>query len=115
LTIEQVEFERLREWEEGLAKYAELEIGRLADLDEDYRPVQGISQDPSFQDYNGQENFWSNQLNEARSTRGRSGDTWFYYSGNALAVVLDRLSPGWKPRALPGGEFLDDLLAEAVK
>jgi len=28
---------------------------------------------------------------------------------------LDRLMPGWKPRALPGGEYLDDLLREAVK
>jgi hypothetical protein len=111
----QIEYERLREWEEGLAKYAELEIGRLAEADEGYRPVEGMSQDPSFQEYRGQSQFWSAQLGEARNTQGRSGETRFYYSGNALAVALDRLSPGWKSRALPGGEFLEDLLAEALK
>jgi hypothetical protein len=111
----QVEYERLREWEEGLAKYAELEIGRLVGLDEDYSPVEGMSQDPSFQGYRGQVQFWSAQLNEAKNTLGVTGDTRFYYSGFAQAVVLDRLSPGWKTRALPGGEFLDDLLAEAVE
>ena len=40
--------------------------------------------------------------NEATNTQGRSGDTRFYYSGNALAVALDHLVPGWKARALPG-------------
>jgi hypothetical protein len=115
LRAEQVEYERLREWEEGLAKYAELEIGRLAATDESYQPVEGISQDSSFQEYRGGERFWSQQLGEARNTTGVTGETRFYYSGNALAVVLDRLSPGWKPRALPGGEFLDVLLAEAVE
>ena len=115
LSADQVAYERLREWEEGLAKYAELEIGRQAALDEGYRPVEGMSDDADFKSYSGQDQFWSAQLNEAKRTQGRSGETRFYYSGNALAVVLDRLSPGWKALALPGGEFLDDLLVEAVE
>ena len=115
LTPEQVEFERLREWEEGLAKYAELEIIRQADAADRYLPFGGLSQDNDFNDYAGQQQFWSGQLNEAKYTQGRSGDTRFYYSGNALGVLLDRLLPDWKPRALPGGEYLDDLLQEAVK
>jgi len=115
LSAEQVDFERLREWEEGLAKYAELEITRLAAAGSGYHPVEGISQDKDFNNYKNQQQFWSEQLNEAKYTQGRSGDTRFYYSGNALAVLLDRLSPGWKPHALPGGEYLDDLLQETLK
>jgi hypothetical protein len=115
LSAEQVDLERLREWEEGLAKYAELEITRLAGADKGYQPFTGISQDKGFKNYQGQQQFWSGQLKEAKITQGRSGDTRFYYSGNALAVVLDRLSRGWKSRAMPGGEYLDDLLQEVVK
>lgn len=115
LSAEQVNYERLREWEEGLAKYAELEITRQASAGNGYSPVEAMSQDNDFKNYQGQQQWWSSQLKEARNTQGRSGDTRFYYSGNVLAVVLDRLLPGWKQRALPGGEYLDDLLKEAVK
>ena len=114
LTPDQAELERLREWEEGLAKYAELAISRRAETKESYHAVDGIRKDPDFKDYGGQEQFWGQQLLEARRTQGRSGDTRFYYSGNAMAVVLDRLMPDWKPQALPGGRYLEDLLQEAV-
>ncbi len=114
LTREQVEFERLREWEEGLAKYAELEITRRAETETGYQPVDAILRDSAFQSYSGQEQFWSQQLGEAAQTRLRSGDTRFYYSGNALAIVLDRLVPDWKQQALPGGRSLDDLLQAAL-
>lgn len=115
LSLEQVDLERLREWEEGLAKYAELEITRQAGIVDGYRSIEAMSQDKDFHNYQGQQQFWSEQLKEAKNTQGRSGDTRFYYSGNALAVLLDRLMPGWKPRALPGGEYLDDILQQAVK
>jgi hypothetical protein len=115
LSPEEVDLERLREWEEGLAKYAELEIRRQAGTDAGYRPVDEVVRRSDFKNYAGEQQFWLGQLQEAKSTQGRSGDTRFYYSGNAMAVVLDRLSPGWKERALPGGEYLDDLLQEAVK
>ncbi len=115
LTSDQVELERLREWEEGLAKYAELEITRQAGADPVYQPVDAISQDKAFKYYRDRQKFWTEQLKEATITQGRSGDTRFYYSGNALAVVLDRLSPGWKMNALPGSDYLDELLQQAVK
>ena len=114
LSAAQVKLERLREWEEGLAKYAELEITRQAGSTNQYIPIKGMSQDKSFHSYQGQQAYWAEQLKEAKNPN-ISGDTRFYYSGNALAVVLDRLMPGWKPRALPGGEFLDELLQEAVR
>ncbi len=114
LSAAQVQLEQLREWEEGLAKYAELEITRLAGAGGGYQPVAGLSLDKEFHSYQGQQQFWSEQLREA-ANRNLSGDNRFYYSGNALAILLDRLMPGWKPRALPGGENLDALLTEATK
>jgi hypothetical protein len=115
LTPDQVQLERLREWEEGLAKYVELEITRQAADDRTYLPVEVMIQDKSFNNYADRQQFWSSQLKEAANVQGISGDTRFYYSGNAMAVLLDQVMPGWKARAVPGGEFLDDLLQEAVK
>jgi hypothetical protein len=115
LSHEQAILEQLREWEEGLAKYAELEITRQAGAASTYHPLEGLSQDKDFKNYAGQQQFWITQLKEAKNTQGRSGGTRFYYSGNALAILLDHLMPGWKPRAIPGGEYLDNLLQEAVK
>jgi hypothetical protein len=114
LNVPQINLERLREWEEGLAKYAELDITRQAES-ESYIPFGSILNDKDFKNYQGQQKFWASQLKEAASTQGRSGDTRFYYSGNAIAVLLDRLVPGWKSQALPGGEYLDALLQEAVR
>jgi hypothetical protein len=114
MNTDQVQLERIREWEEGLAKYAELDITRRAGSEPGYFPFGGISSDNNFKNYAGQERYWAEQLGEATNVQGISGDTRFYYSGNAIAVLLDRLMPGWKPRALPGGEYLEDLLREAV-
>jgi hypothetical protein len=114
LNVPQINLERLREWEEGLAKYTELDITRQAES-ESYIPFGSILNDKDFKNYQGQQKFWASQLKEAASTQGRSGDTRFYYSGNAIAVLLDRLVPGWKSQALPGGEYLDALLQEAVR
>ncbi|NJD60671.1 MAG: hypothetical protein C3F13_00210 [Anaerolineales bacterium] len=115
LTTEEIRLEQLREWEEGLAKYAELKIMRQADAKHDYLPIESMAQDKDFKYYKNQQRFWTQQLEQAASVGGLSGDTRFYYSGNAIAVLLDRLMPGWKPRALPGGEYLDDLLQVAVE
>lgn len=77
--------------------------------------MEAVQQDPDFQEYAGQQQFWLEQLKETQNTQGRSGDTRFYYSGNAPAVLLNQLMPDWKPRALPGNELLDDLLGEAAQ
>jgi hypothetical protein len=114
LSATQVQLEHVREWEEGLAKYAELEITRKAGAGNGYQPVAGLSKDKEFHGYQNQQSYWSEQLNEAKNLN-LTGDNRFYYSGNALAMLFDRLMPGWKSRALPGGEYLDVLLLEAVK
>jgi hypothetical protein len=38
----------------------------------------------------------------------------YYELGAAEAYLLDRLMPGWQPRAFPGGESLEVLLAAAL-
>lgn len=114
LTAEQVDFERQREWLEGLAKYAELTSIRSAGLAESYTPHPAMSAAADFNDYAGSPRFWEQQLQEAARMSPQEGETRFYYSGFTQAVLLDRLLPGWKERAFDEGVWLEDLLAEAV-
>jgi hypothetical protein len=116
------DFERQREWLEGLAKYVELEIGRVANQTPSYKPLPAMAADPSFKSYSTRERFWSQQLGEVRRMTNRPGEVRFYYSGMAQAALLDRLSPGWKEGALKGNAgttaneaALEGLLREAVK
>jgi hypothetical protein len=96
LDSELVDYERQREWVEGLAKYTELEVWKRAGY-------------PSF----GRQ--WSKEL--ATLPRAASDlsdrDVRFYYSGLAQAVMLDRLRPGWRDRILDDGVWLEDLLEQA--
>jgi hypothetical protein len=110
-----IDYERQREWEEGLAKYAELSIGRLAGTSPDYQPLPVMASDPAFKSYKNQERFWSQQMGEIRRTSGRKGDTRFYYSGMAQAVLLDRFAPGWKDNFFSSQDSLESLLRVAVQ
>jgi hypothetical protein len=115
LSGELVDYERQREWLEGLAKYAELSIQRAAALDADYEPVRAVRDDPDFDGYRTRERFWQRQTGEIKRLTGREGEVRFYYSGFGQAVVLDRLMPGWKARMWSEGIWLEDLLGEAVR
>lgn len=115
LTAGQVDFERQREWLEGLAKYAELTSIRSAGLEEGYTPYPAMSAAADFNDYSGSPRFYDQQLQEATRMSPQEGETRFYYSGFTQAVLLDRLLPGWKERAFDEGVWLEDLLAEAVR
>jgi hypothetical protein len=106
------ELERQREWLEGLAKYSELALGRLAGSSPAYIPVPEIQTDPDFAAYTRQEVYWKQQLTEATGSALRSGETRFYYSGLVQAALLDRLSPEWKERILTTDLALEDLLRE---
>ena len=114
LSANLIEFERQREWLEGLAKYAELASGRLAAESESYAPLPIMAADPSFHHYRGRLAFWSQQLGEVRRTLAHEGEIRFYYTGLAQAAVLDRLLPGWKARAFEDGVWLEDLLRLAL-
>lgn len=112
ITASMVDYERQREWLEGLAKYAELSLGLTACRDDAYQPGAEILSDPDFKAFKTQERFWALQLKQAK--QGRTGEIRFYYSGMAQAVVLDHLMPDWKDRAFTEDAWLDTLLTEVV-
>lgn len=109
-----IDYERQREWLEGLAKYAELALGRAAARTVGYQPVPALAGDPEFRQYATREQFWAQQLDETRRLTGRSAETRFYYTGAAQAALLDRLMPGWQVRLIGGQEAPEDLLRQAV-
>jgi hypothetical protein len=114
LSPESVLYEQDREWSEGLARYAELEIWRLASLAEDYSPAEGMALDDGYHRYSHFRARWSRELQQIARMANDEGDGRFYYSGMAQAYLLDRLAPGWKDNALDAGVHLDDVLADAL-
>ncbi|MEW6650232.1 MAG: hypothetical protein AB1453_08585 [Chloroflexota bacterium] len=112
LSSSQVMLERKREWLEGLAKYAELELGRQAALTR-FQPLAETSQLTGLKTYGSRQGFWKTQL-ESMDTTHFGGETLFYYSGFAQAVLLDQLLPGWKTRAIQG-EYLEDLISSGLQ
>ncbi len=110
-----IDLERLKEWEEGLAKYTELAIWRLAFSSSSYRPLPSMAGDPGFSGYRNFKQIWLQQIQQIRSMAKDDGDTRFYYSGLAQAAILDRLAPEWRTRILTENVWLEDLLQEAVK
>jgi hypothetical protein len=57
---------------------------------------------------------WNQEIDQMRRMSRDSGDERFYYSGFAQAVLLDRLSPGWKEALFNDGIWLEDLLRAVV-
>lgn len=110
-----VAFERLLEWEEGLAKYAELLAWKLAWESDSYQPSAALGTDPYFKAYQTFEGRWRQELTTLKNQHNQQSVTRFYYSGMAQAFLLDELLPGWKEQALGEGVWLEDLLAEAVR
>jgi hypothetical protein len=108
-----IAYEQQREWLEGLARYAELEIWRLAAASS-YTPVPESSEDPEFNTYQGYSRRWTNEMNQISRMSRDEGDGRFYYTGMAQAFLLDRLMPAWKERAFDEGVWLEDLLRSAV-
>lgn len=109
-----IAYEQKREWLEGLARYAELEIWRLASTT-GYLPGSETETIPGFDSYRGFERRWTNELAQISRMANDEGDGRFYYSGMAQAYLLDRLSPDWKMTAFEEGSWLDDLLLAAVQ
>jgi hypothetical protein len=105
--------ERLREWEEGLAKYTELAIWKHAALDSTYKPVQALRGDPDFKSYGSFAGKWAAELTTLRR-QSKGDEVRFYYSGMAQAFLLDRLNPDWRSKILQRDVFLEDLLDEAL-
>ncbi len=114
LTAELADYERRREWQEGLAKYVELEAWRRAGTTPGYEPRPELAADADFKGYAAFRQRWSSEVTRLRRVAGEEGDGRFYYTGMAQAVLLDRLAPGWKARTMAEGLSPEELLAEAL-
>ena len=106
LDPELISYERELEWLEGLAKYAEVQFYKLA---------ASRASEAAYANYRSGHPFWPADLARLRrNLGGQEGDLRFYLSGVAQAILLDRLSPGWKAKALEEKANLDDRLQAAI-
>ena len=113
LPLEMIQYEQKREWIEGLAKYAELEIGLVAQEKQDYFPIDEIKKISGFKNYKNRSKYVSQQIAEIKRAANRPGESRFYYGGMLQAVILDRLMPEWKNEAFEMQVYLDDLLEKS--
>ncbi|WP_157939467.1 hypothetical protein [Gracilimonas amylolytica] len=108
------DYEREREWLEGLAKYAEIQSLMLASNSDIYEPLSAMKDDGDFSYYkNGSKNH-NREIKQLQSDF-RFSDTIFYYTGWAQSEILDRLVPGWKSQAFEPGVYLDDMIRLALE
>jgi hypothetical protein len=114
LTEKMILYEQRREWLEGLAKYAELKIGTVAERNNDYEPVTAIKGLKGFKGYKTRSKHLQQQLGEVLRSARRHGESRFYYGGMLQGMLLDRLLPDWKERAFDEGIYLENLLEQAV-
>lgn len=109
------DYERLLEWEEGIAKYVELAIWREAHTTQGYEPLATMADDPDFKGYATFDQRWSQEIGQMKRQATREGETRLYYTGMAQAMLLDRLLPEWKSRIMAQDTWLETLLAEVDK
>jgi hypothetical protein len=112
LSPDLVDYERQLEWEEGLAKYVEVDAWREAYQHADYHPT--LEGDPDFKGYQTFPQRLKQELGQMSRQAGQEGDVRFYYTGMAQALLLDRFTPGWKDKALQDRVWVEDLLADAL-
>ncbi len=111
LTPDLVDYERWLEWEEGLAKYVEMESWRRASLASDYEPLARMAADADFKGYATFRQRFSQEMSQMQRQATQEGEPRFYYTGMAQAMLLDRLAPGWKTQVFAEGVWLEDLLS----
>jgi hypothetical protein len=115
LAPELAQYERQREWVEGIAKYVEWRVYRAAYEAAREEPSTAVAGDPEFHNYQNYPRHWNNEVDQIRRMAGDHGDGRFYYSGMGQALLLDLLDPTWKDRLFDDGVWLEDLLQAAVK
>jgi len=111
---ELVDYERQREWLEGLAKYAEIQIWLEASRSNTYSPVPAMDRVQDFDRYREAVSHRQQEISQLKRDL-QFDDTIFYYSGWAQAELLDRLDTDWKSGALKPGVFLDEMIREQLK
>jgi hypothetical protein len=91
---------------EGLAKHAEVRF---------YEIAASRASEAVYANYRSGHPLWPADLARLRRNLGGQGEGLsFYLSGVAQAVLLDRLSPGWKARAFEDKANLEDCLRAAI-
>lgn len=114
LNQEHVDYEKNREWLEGLAKYAELQLCNNAGESTDYQPVSETKNSRGFKNYSKQNQHFQRQIDEVLRTVKRRGESRFYYVGMLQAMVLDQVLPQWKTTAFDTGVYQENMLKQAV-
>jgi hypothetical protein len=106
------EYKLLTEWTEGVARYTERELARLAGTAGAYQPTPSFVRTfPGFgyEDVFRQEYGDTHMINPIRFVgEGVRGRVMFYYLGMGKAYALDRIHPGWRTAYRQG--TLDELL-----
>ena len=106
-------YEKQREWLEGMAKYAEINIWMQAANQDLYHPIAGLEKDHQFSFYQNAKNQREQEIRQLKSDLGFS-ESMLYYSGWAQCELLDRLNVNWKSLIFEPGMFLDDLIRESL-
>jgi hypothetical protein len=108
-------FEQSTEWLEGLARYADTSLLRLAGSSA-YQATSLLVKQDVIEAYPDADETWGaflDQLSDPTQIPGGLRDR-YYVIGAGEAFLLDRLMPGWQAEALPGGAALEDLLDQAL-
>ena len=108
-------FEQSTEWLEGLARYADTSLLRLAGSSA-YQATSLLVKQDVIEAYPDADETWGaflNQLSDPTQIPGGLRDR-YYVIGAGETFLLDRLMPGWQTEALPGGVALEDLLDQAL-
>lgn len=87
-------------WQEGLARYAELDVARAAvdgfELSQEFRTLSGYA--PLLEVA---EDLWEGCRAAADTGIAEAGRLYFYSLGCLEGAILDGLRPGWRDRYLP--------------
>jgi hypothetical protein len=108
-------YSKFQEWTEGAALYTEYKISEAAA--EKYQPTEAFRRLSGFTSY---ADLWNNRYRgqtflAKHAGRAATGRLTFYHLGFAKCLLLDKLSPDWKKRYFDKENWLDDLVAEALK
>jgi len=106
-----IDYKQLQEWNEGVARYTERELARLARDPEAYTATDAFRERFPDATY---AHAWDERYENMLAPIRFAGDgvrqrAMFYYLGMGKAYALDRLEPGWKSRYR--GTTLDELLS----
>jgi hypothetical protein len=124
LPVRAVQYEDGIEFAEGLAKYTEY---RLFQVLEGRRPAPGLARAQGFHGYADlsaeREELLRQTLANMRGEVNVNNDPYgtaplrmrLYYSGMSIALLLDRLSPGWKREAFASDSSLTAIARDALK